>query len=158
MVAAKNYALNNECVSNNEVLRISSYHSVIRGLPFNRQREHERQGDVAHGNTRSRAQLGKRRTWLPRVQVYLGSLPLRVAIFLCRCGKCARIVNYAVSVNKKYEIVGYIPRINCSAMIAVFMYTLEASDCTLSVYRERCSVVKCIRVIKGVSYAIKLCA
>ena len=30
MVEAGNYALNNECAPNNEVLRISTYHSVIR--------------------------------------------------------------------------------------------------------------------------------
>ena len=43
-------------------------------------------------------------------------------------------------------------------MIAVFVYTLEASNCTLQVhvYRERGSVVNCIRLIKGVSYVIKL--
>ena len=72
---AENYALSNECVPNKEVLRISTYHSVIRGQHVNMQREHERQGYVAHGNTRSRAQLGERRMWLPSVQVYLGSLP-----------------------------------------------------------------------------------
>ena len=31
MVMAENYALNNECAPNNEVLRISSYHLVICG-------------------------------------------------------------------------------------------------------------------------------
>ena len=64
MVAAKNDALSNECVPNNEVLRISTYHSVIRGQHVNMQREHECQGDVAHGTTRSRAQLGERCMWL----------------------------------------------------------------------------------------------
>ena len=118
MVAAENYALSNECVPNNEVLRISTYHFAIRGKHVNIQRERERQGDVAHGNTRSRAQLGDRRMWLPR----------------------------------------HVPRINCFAMIAVFVYTLEASNCTLPVYRECGSNVKCICLIKGVSYAIKLCA
>ena len=37
-------------------------------------RERERQIDVAQGDTRSRAQLGKC-TWPPCVQVYLDSLP-----------------------------------------------------------------------------------
>ena len=33
-------------------------------------------GDIlAHGDTKSRVQLGKRRTWPPRVQVYLDSVP-----------------------------------------------------------------------------------
>ena len=31
MVSAENYALNNECAPNNEVLCISTYHSVIHG-------------------------------------------------------------------------------------------------------------------------------
>ena len=31
MVAVEIYALNNECAPNNEVVRISSYHSVIHG-------------------------------------------------------------------------------------------------------------------------------
>ena len=75
MVGARNYALSNECVPNNEVLPISTYHSVIRGEHVNMQRERERQGDVTHGNTRSRAQLGERHMWLPRVQVYMSSLP-----------------------------------------------------------------------------------
>ena len=58
--------------------------------------------------------------------------------------------------DKRCEMVGHIPRINCSAMIAVFVYTLEASNCTLPVYlyRKRGSVVKCICLIKGVSYAM----
>ena len=55
-------------------------------------------------------------------------------------------------------MVGHIPTINCSAMIAVFVYTLEASNCTLPAYRECGSIVKCIHLIKDVSYAIKLCA
>ena len=38
--------------------------------------------------------------------------------------------------DKRWDILGYIPRINCSAMIAVFLYTLEASNCTLQVYHE----------------------
>ena len=67
MVVAENYALNNECAPNNEVLRISLYYSVQT-----RQRERERQGDVTHG---IRAQLGERRAWPPRVHVYLDSLP-----------------------------------------------------------------------------------
>ena len=72
MVAAENYAFSiNECVPNN----IYVYHSVIRGQHVNMQHERERQVDVAHGNTRSRAQLGERRMWLPRVQVYFSSLP-----------------------------------------------------------------------------------
>ena len=75
MVAAENYALSNECVSNNEVLHISTYHSVIRGQHVNMQRERELQGDVAHGNTRSQAQLGERRMWPPSIQVYLSSMP-----------------------------------------------------------------------------------
>ena len=66
MVEAENYVPTNECAPNNEVLCISSYYSVQM-----RQRERERQGHiVAHGDTRSRVQLGKRRTWPPRVQVY----------------------------------------------------------------------------------------
>ena len=60
--------------------------------------------------------------------------------------------------GKRCEMVGHIPTINCSAMIAVFVYTLEASNCTLPAYRECSSIVKCIHLIKGVSYAIKLCA
>ena len=52
--------------------------------------------------------------------------------------------------DKRCEIVGHIPRINCSAMTAVFVYTLEASNCTLPVYRECGSNVKCIHLIKGV--------
>ena len=59
--------------------------------------------------------------------------------------------------DKRCEIVGHIPRINYSAMIAVFVYTLEASNCILQEYRECGSNVKCIHLIKGVSYAIKLC-
>ena len=35
MVAAENYSLNNECAPNSEVLRISSYHSVICGKRVN---------------------------------------------------------------------------------------------------------------------------
>ena len=35
MVTADNYALNNECGPNNEVLRISSYHSIIHGKCVN---------------------------------------------------------------------------------------------------------------------------
>ena len=65
MVMAENYALSNECVPNN----ISTYHSVIRGQHVNMQRDCEHQGDIAHGNTRSRAQLGERRMWLPHLQV-----------------------------------------------------------------------------------------
>ena len=60
--------------------------------------------------------------------------------------------------DKRCEIVGHVRRINYFAMIAVFVYTLEASNCTLPVYRECGSNVKCNRLIKGVSYAIKLCA
>ena len=58
--------------------------------------------------------------------------------------------------DKRCKIVGHIPRINCSAMIAVFVYTLEASNCTLPVYSEYDSNVKCICLIKGVSYVIKI--
>ena len=97
---AENYVLSNECGPNNEVLRVSTYHSIIRGQQVNMQCEREHQGDVAHGNTRSRAQLGERRMWLPRVQVYLSSLPLLEACFSCRCGECTQIVYYAVSVIK----------------------------------------------------------
>ena len=74
-VPIENYALSNECVPNNEVLRISTYHSAISGQHVNMQHERKRCGDVAPGNTRSRAQLGERRIWLPRVQLYLNSLP-----------------------------------------------------------------------------------
>ena len=74
MVAAENYALSNECVPNNEVLCISVYDSVIRSQHVNMRHKCERQGDVAHGNIRSQAQLGERHVWL-RVQVYLSSLP-----------------------------------------------------------------------------------
>ena len=35
MVAAENFALNNEFAPNNEVLRISSHHSDIRGIRVN---------------------------------------------------------------------------------------------------------------------------
>ena len=59
--------------------------------------------------------------------------------------------------DKRCDIVCHIPRINCSAMIAIFVYTLEASNCILPVYCECGSNVKCIRLIKGVSYMIKLC-
>ena len=70
MVTVENYPLNNESAPNIEVLRISSHHSVIRGKV--RQRERERQGDIlAHGDTKTRVRLGKRRTWPPRVQVYM---------------------------------------------------------------------------------------
>ena len=58
MVAAENYALNNECAPNNEVLSISSYHSIIRGKRVNA--SVNVQDVVAHGDTRSRVQLGKR--------------------------------------------------------------------------------------------------
>ena len=75
MVAFENYALSNECVPNNEVLLISAYHSIIRGQHVNMQCERERQGDVAHGNTGSRAQHGEHCMWLPRVQLYLSFLP-----------------------------------------------------------------------------------
>ena len=53
---------------------------------------------------------------------------------------------------KRCEIVGHIPRINYSAMIAVIVYPLamDASNCTLPVYREHGSIVKCIHLIKGV--------
>ena len=76
MVAAENYALSNECVPNNEVLRIFVYHTAIRGKHVNIQRERECQGDVAHGNTRSRAQLG-RTSFVATTctKVYLCSLP-----------------------------------------------------------------------------------
>ena len=61
MVAAENYALNHECVPNNEVLRIklSSYIS-FRYTREMRQRERERQGDnLAHGDTKSRVTAWK---------------------------------------------------------------------------------------------------
>ena len=61
MVAAEKYALNHECVSNNEVLRIklSSYIS-FRYTREMRQRERERQGDnLAHGDTKSRVTAWK---------------------------------------------------------------------------------------------------
>ena len=66
MITAENYVPNNECAPNNEVFHISSYHSIIHGKC-----ECERQVYVAHGETRSRAQLGKRRiyvykyNWIP---------------------------------------------------------------------------------------------
>ena len=65
-----------------------------------------------------------------------------------------------VLVLKDGEVVDHIPRISCSAVIAVFVYnTLEALNCTLPVYAvTRDSIVKRICLIKGVSYAIKLCA
>ena len=59
--------------------------------------------------------------------------------------------------DKRCEIVGHMLRINCYAMIAIFVYTLEASNRTLPVYRECGPNVKCIRLIKGVLYMIKLC-
>ena len=68
MIKGEKYALSIECVPNNEVFRIFTYHSVIRSQHVNMQREHERQGDVANDNTRSRAQLGERHMWLPRVR------------------------------------------------------------------------------------------
>ena len=72
MFAVENYALSNECASNNKVLLLSSYHSIIHSERVNA--SNERQGEVAHGDTRSRAHLGKCRTWPPHVQVYLNSL------------------------------------------------------------------------------------
>ena len=135
MVTAENYALNNECASNNEVLRISSYHSVICG---------ERQGDVAHGNTRSQAQLGKHRTC--KCTSIFG-LPASVSGFLfVRMWVMHMNRMLCCFGDKRCKMVGHVPRINCSAMIAVFMYTLETSNCTLPVYREHGSVVKCIQV------------
>ena len=38
--------------------------------------------------------------------------------------------------DERCKMVDYVPRINWSAMIAVFMYTLEASNCTSPVYRD----------------------
>ena len=49
MVSAENYALNNEYASNNEVLRIFSYHSVIHGKRVNVSMNVR--GDVAQGDT-----------------------------------------------------------------------------------------------------------
>ena len=112
MIVAVNYVHNNECVPNNEVL-------CYIFVPFDYtwqtcHCERERQGDAAHGNTRSRAQLGKRRTWPPRVQVYLDSLPCLSMwgmcmnrIILCcfgdkRCKKVATIATYRES-NVKFE-------------------------------------------------------
>ena len=102
MVAAENYALNNECTPNNEFLRISSY-IPFRYMRQTRQRELERQGDVAHGNTRSRAQLGNRRTWPPRVyteNINFG-LPASVKrfLFVSMWGMPVNSI-YAVSVIK----------------------------------------------------------
>ena len=56
MVAAEEYALNHECVPNNEVLHIKlfSYISFCYTREM-RQRERERQGHIlAHGDTKSR--------------------------------------------------------------------------------------------------------
>ena len=74
MIVAENYVLNNEWGPNNEVLCISSHHSVIRGIHVNAS-VNVRETYVIHSDTRSRAQLGKRCTWPPRVQVRLDSLP-----------------------------------------------------------------------------------
>ena len=104
MIVAVNYVINNECVSNNEVLCyiFVPFHYTLQTCHC----ERERQGDVAHGNTRRRAQLGKRRTWPLLVQVYLDSLPCLSMwgmctnrIILCcfgdkRCKKVATIATY----------------------------------------------------------------
>ena len=96
MVVAENYALNNRCEPNNEVLHISSYHSFIRC-----KRERERQGDVAQGNTRSRAQLGKCSMWLATSCTSIFGLPALVSGLFLSVLMWELIVSYyAVSVIK----------------------------------------------------------
>ena len=58
--------------------------------------------------------------------------------------------------NKRCEMMDHIPTIICSAMIDVSCnnFSLEASNYTLPVCG---SVIEHIRLIKGVSYVIKLC-
>ena len=58
--------------------------------------------------------------------------------------------------DKRCEIVAHIPRINSSAMVANIVYTLKASNFILPEYHECGTNVKCIHLIKGVSYVIKL--
>ena len=153
MVAVENYALNNECVPNNDVLRISSYRSVIQGKRV--QRERERRGDIiAHGDTRSRVYTAWKASYVGTTCTSIFGLPALVSGVLF-VPICARLVPYyTVSVIKMRDggphTENHLLFHDCR-----FRVTPSAWQCTLPV---RGSVMKYIRLVKGVSYVIKLCA
>ena len=123
--------LNNECMPNNKVFRISLYHFVIRGKK---------------NMSMQVWTSGRRSTWrhkelstswkapyMANTCTSIFDLGERLS-FRANVGN-AQHISYVASVMKDSEVVGHITRVICSAMIAVFVYnTLEVSKCTLPIY------------------------
>ena len=120
--------INNAYAPNNEVLLMSS---VTR---HTRQRVFECRGDIlAHGDARSRVQIGKRRTWPPRGQVYLDSLPWLAALSSPIWGmRMTRIILCCFG-NKRCGMLGHIPLLchNCR-------FRVTPSAWKLRIARYRC--------------------
>ena len=118
---AEKDALNNECVPNNEVLRISSYRSIVREKRVNasmnvremlhkatQEAEHSLES-VVHGH---------------HAYKYINFiLPALVSSFLFvpMWGMRTNRIILCCFGDRRCEMVGHIPRIICSAMISVFV-------------------------------------
>ena len=117
MVTTENCAYNNECLPNNKLLCISFH--------FTGQREHKCHGDVAHGDTRSRVQLGKA-SYIRghHVNKYILTSCLNQQFSLRTVRMWEMFTNYIILCSfgdNRCKVVGYILRINCSVVIAVSM-------------------------------------
>ena len=100
-----------------------------------RQQECEFQDNIAHGNIRSQVEFKRHFAWPPCLQVCIFKFPALVSDFLfVPIVEQARLkLKHSVLVIKDGEVVGYIPRVNCFAMIAIFIEDLGASNCLLPV-------------------------
>ena len=112
MVAAENYALNNKCAPNNEVLRISSYHSVIRGKYVNASVNVKE----THRSTRQhkKPSTAWKASYVATTCTSIFGLPALVGDFSSyQYGECTRVGSYyAVSVIKDARWwATYVPRI-----------------------------------------------
>ena len=121
MVAAESYSLNNECVPNNEVLHISSYRS-FHYTRQTHQHEHERQGGiVAHGD--KKPSTAWKASYVATTCTNIFGLPALVSgfLFVSIWGMRTSHIILCCFGDKRCEMVGHVPTINCSAMIVVFV-------------------------------------
>ena len=104
------------------ITTFSVYSRTILLYAGTRQCEHECQGDVAHGDTRSRHSLEGVLHGHHVYKCIYGLPPLMNGfLFVSKCGMRTNRIILCCFGDKRCEMVGHIPRINCSAMIAVLM-------------------------------------